>query len=138
MYGSGRRFDGPSTSSEAALVEDGYESSEILMVLSSADDCEWIMKFSYLFHMIPNHLWFQQFVLLSDNMSYKIIGIGTIKFHLHDITERMLKEVRYVPSLKRNLISLSELEKKGYVFKGERGAEGGEGVHNIHKGYEKE
>jgi len=33
----------------------------------------------------------------------------------------MLEEVRFVHNLKRNLISLGELKKKGYVFKGERG-----------------
>jgi len=33
----------------------------------------------------------------------------------------MIKEVRYIPSLKRNLVSFGELEKKGYVFKGEKG-----------------
>jgi len=33
----------------------------------------------------------------------------------------MLEEVRYVHGLKRNLISLGELEKKGYIFKGEKG-----------------
>ena len=31
----------------------------------------------------------------------------------------MLTEVRYVPDLKRNLISVGELDKKGYLFKGE-------------------
>jgi len=44
-----------------------------------------------------------------------------IKFCLHDETERMLEEIRHVPSLKQNLTSLGELEKRGYVFKGERG-----------------
>jgi len=32
----------------------------------------------------------------------------------------LLEEVRYVSNLKRNLISLVEFEKKGYVFKGEK------------------
>jgi len=33
----------------------------------------------------------------------------------------VLEEVGFVPSLKCYLISLSEIENKGYVFKGERG-----------------
>jgi len=36
--------------------------------------------------------------------------------------------------LKRNLISLEELEKKGYVFKGEKGVY--EGVEEVHNGDE--
>lgn len=31
-----------------------------------------------------------------------------------------MTDVRYVPDLKRNLISLDEFDKKGYVFKGEQ------------------
>jgi len=46
---------------------------------------------------------------LNDNKSYKIIGIATIKFHLHDGTKRLLEEVRYVPNLKWDHISLGEL-----------------------------
>jgi len=41
--------------------------------------------------------------------------------HLHDGTRRVLEEVKFVSSLKHNLISLSELEKKGSVFNGEKG-----------------
>ena len=73
--------------------------------------------------MTLNRLWLQDFiefeegsVLVGDNKSYKIIIIGTIMFHLHDGTQRVLKKVRFVPSLKCNLISLGELEKNEYVF----------------------
>jgi len=34
---------------------------------------------------------------------------------MHDGTERVLEEVKFVPSLKCNLISLGEFEKKGCV-----------------------
>lgn len=57
--GSSKRSDGLSISSEASLVEDGYESSEVLMVSSSVDNCEWILDSGCSFHMTPNCLWFQ-------------------------------------------------------------------------------
>ncbi|KAK8464488.1 hypothetical protein PHAVU_010G009750 [Phaseolus vulgaris] len=102
------------------------------------------MDAGYSFHMTPNRLWFQQFakleggyILLSDSSGYKITSIGTIKFCLHDGTEKMLEEVRYVPSLKRNLISLGELEKKGYVLKVKGGVEGDEEVMVVMKGVRK-
>ena len=44
-----------------------------------------------------------------------------MRFKLHDGAERVIKNVRLVPDLKRNLISLSEFDKQGYVFKGENG-----------------
>jgi len=43
---------------EITLVQDDYESLEVLVVLSSTNDYYWIMDSSYLFHMTPNHLWF--------------------------------------------------------------------------------
>jgi len=86
------------------------------------------MDSSCSFHFTPNRLQFQQFaklerefVLLSDKKSCKITSIEIIKFHLHDGIERILEEVMYVLSLKQNLISLYHREKKGYVFKWERG-----------------
>ena len=42
-----------------------------------------------------------------------------LRFKLYDGVERVINNVRLVPDLKRNLISLSEFDKKGYVFKGE-------------------
>ena len=50
----------------------------------------------------------------------KIIGIGSVRFKLHDESIRLLTEIRYVHELKRNLISLGKFDKKGYVFKGEQ------------------
>ena len=58
-------------------------------------------------------------VLLGNNKACKITGVGSVRFKLHDETIRLLIEVRYVPDLKRNLISLGEFDKNGYVFQGE-------------------
>lgn len=40
-------------------------------------------------------------------------GKGTIKLKLHDDYAKLLTNVRYIPELKRNLISLGTLEGKG-------------------------
>ena len=50
-----------------------------------------------------------------------IKGIGDIKLRMHDGLEKILKSVRYVPDLKRNLISLGELDKSGHSYKGHGG-----------------
>ena len=107
---------------------DGYESSEALMVSSKSSDHEWILDSSCSFHMTPNRMYFEEFqkleggsMLLGSNQSCKITGIGAVRFKFHDGTERLLKDVRHVPDLKRNLISFGELDKGGYVFRGENG-----------------
>ncbi|KAG8498115.1 hypothetical protein CXB51_006865 [Gossypium anomalum] len=48
-------------------------------------------------------------------------GVGTIKVKMFDGVVRTLNDVRHVPKLKRNLISLSTLDSKGYRYTAESG-----------------
>ncbi|GKC89747.1 hypothetical protein Tco_1150396 [Tanacetum coccineum] len=52
-----------------------------------------------------------------DNREYKIISIGKVRVQLKDGSSFMLHNVKYIPELKRNLISLGTLEKEGYIIK---------------------
>ncbi|XP_028101183.1 uncharacterized protein LOC114300520 [Camellia sinensis] len=81
------------------------------------------------FHICPNRDWFSNFekldsgtILMGNNTACKTIGIGSIQLKLDDGTVRALKEVRYVPELKKNLISLSTLASKGFKITLEGGA----------------
>ncbi|GJW56756.1 retrotransposon protein, putative, ty1-copia subclass [Tanacetum coccineum] len=58
---------------------------------------------------------------MGDNASYKIEGIGSIQVKMFDGAIRTLEDVRHVPGMKRNLISLSTLDLKGYKYSGEGG-----------------
>lgn len=57
-----------------------------------------------------------------------IRGIGSVKLGLVDGTFKLLTSVRYIPELKRNLISLGTLDRAGYNYKVEAG------VMKIYKG----
>lgn len=110
-----------------ATVQDNYESSNVPMVLSSDSRKEWIMDLSCTWHMTPNKYVFEDIcdqdgrsVLLGNNRACKIVGIRYVRFKLHDESIRLLIDVKYIPNIKRNLISFGELDKKGYVFKGEQ------------------
>ena len=48
-------------------------------------------------------------VHLGDYSGYRIIGVGDIKFKMCDGREMLLKGVKHVPGLRRNLISLGLL-----------------------------
>ena len=48
-FGSGKRYERSSTSGEIVVVKDIHESSKVLVVLSSVDDCEWILDSNYSF-----------------------------------------------------------------------------------------
>ena len=50
-------------------------------------------------------------------MSCSMVGIGTVAINMFDGMTITLKEVRHVPNLKRNIISLGTLDESGYSFK---------------------
>ncbi|KAG8478421.1 hypothetical protein CXB51_028187 [Gossypium anomalum] len=119
----------PENSGEADVVED-YSDGELLVasVNNSKVSEEWILDSGCTFHMSPNRDWFTTYetvsegvVLMGNNASCKIAGVGTIKVKMFDGVVRTLSDVWYVPELKRNLISLSTLDSKGYRYTAESG-----------------
>jgi len=53
-------------------------------------------------------------VKLGDDYQYPIKGGGEAVYHLGSRKRIKMKEVLYVPGLKKNLLSISALEEKGY------------------------
>jgi len=51
---------------------------------------------------------------MGDDHPCKVEGIGTVRIKMFDRMVQKLKEVRYVPQLKRNLISVGTLEALGH------------------------
>ena len=51
---------------------------------------------------------------LGDDYQYPIKGIGEASYKLDSRTPMKMKEVLYVPGLKKNLLLISALDKKGY------------------------
>ncbi|WRX23839.1 GAG-pre-integrase domain - like 7 [Theobroma cacao] len=62
-----------------------------------------------------------------DDFSLLVVGIGTIRIRMFDGMVRTL-EVKHVPDMKKNLISLSLLDKKRYKYSDQ------DGVLNVSKG----
>nr|GFB26260.1 retrovirus-related Pol polyprotein from transposon TNT 1-94 [Tanacetum cinerariifolium] len=101
-----------------------YDGSEVMMVMSVEALLDWIMDSGCSYHMTPRLDLFSDFlecdrgrVLLGDNRECKIRGIGKVRLQLKDGSSFVLHDVRYIPKLKRNLISLGTLEKEGYIVK---------------------
>jgi hypothetical protein len=57
---------------------------------------------------------FSQKVTLGDDYQYPIKGVGESNHKLNSGNSLKMKEVLYVPGLKKNLLSISALEKKGF------------------------
>ncbi|KAH9648136.1 hypothetical protein KPL70_025471 [Citrus sinensis] len=119
------------TSGKAAIASEDEEDSDGADVLIAAEKQpteEWILDSGCSFHMTPNKQLFKTFekvetckVLLGNNLACKVAGIGTVAITMHDGVERDLRNVRYIPELKRNLISLGEVDQSGYSIKAENG-----------------
>ena len=58
---------------------------------------------------------------MGNNKACKVTGNGSIKIKISDGMERLLQNVRYVPELKCNLISLGLLDKNGFQFQSSNG-----------------
>ncbi|XP_042003772.1 uncharacterized protein LOC121752741 [Salvia splendens] len=60
-------------------------------------------------------------VILGNNQVCQVEGIGSVKLKMNDGCVRTLTDVGYIPQVKRNLISLGLLERKGCVFSSAKG-----------------
>ncbi|WVZ64163.1 hypothetical protein U9M48_013726, partial [Paspalum notatum var. saurae] len=67
-------------------------------------------------------------VKMGDDRSCQIVGIGSVQIKMHDGIVRTLTDVRHIPDMTKNLISLSTLDGKGYKYSG------GDGVLKVSKG----
>ena len=53
-------------------------------------------------------------VEMGDETSYSIQGIGSTSFRLDSSTNLKITKILYVPGIKKNLLSVSSLEDKGF------------------------
>ena len=79
----------------------------------NSDSAEWILDSGATYHVCPNRAWFSSFekldgcyMVMGDDHPCNIEGMGTVRIKMDDGIVRELKEVRYVPQLKTNLISV--------------------------------
>lgn len=83
----------------------------------------WILDFGCSFHMYSYKEWFGTYkecdtsiVWIDNDLSSKIIEICIMKVKMFDDAVRILTNVKHVPKLMRNLISLGALDTLGYAF----------------------
>uniref|UniRef100_I1NZF4 Integrase catalytic domain-containing protein n=1 Tax=Oryza glaberrima TaxID=4538 RepID=I1NZF4_ORYGL len=90
---------------------------------------EWILDTTCLFHICINKDWFSSYksmqngdvVRMGDDNPCEIVGIGSVQIKTHDGMTCTLKDVRHIPGMARNLISLSTLDAEGYKYSGSGG-----------------
>ena len=101
-------------------VEERYESARVCVAIEHVQKGTLILDSGCTFHMCPFKNYVLNYhetdgrrVMTGNNVVCKIVGIRNVNLKLHDGTIRELREVRYVPELKRNLIYLGMLDQMG-------------------------
>ncbi|KAH9782268.1 hypothetical protein KPL71_008823 [Citrus sinensis] len=107
---------------------DGYDSAGVLLVTDDQTRGNWVLDSGCSFHMCPNKNLFLNYeaydggvVVMGNDAICKVVGKGIIRLKMLDGMTRELANVRHVPDLKRNLISLGMLDKMCCLVKLESG-----------------
>lgn len=105
---------------------DNIDSGDCLVVFAGcvAAHDEWILDSACSFHICINKEWFSSYkpmqngdvVRMGDDNPCEIVGIGSVQIRMHDGMVRTLDNVRHIPRMARNLISLSTLDDDGYKY----------------------
>jgi hypothetical protein len=118
------------SSTSVNVVADSESDGDMLSVSSSTDGLNnsWLLDSACSFHVTPHRNWFDTYrsincgsVRMGNDAACTIIGMGTIKIKMSDGVVRTLEEVRHIPDMRKNLISLGTLDSKGYSYKSENG-----------------
>lgn len=87
---------------------------------------DWILDTGASYHMCLNRDWFSTYepmtggsILMGNDAVSQVIGIGTVSIKCHDGVVRTLTDVRHVPDLRMNLLSLGTLASLGCKFSGQ-------------------
>jgi hypothetical protein len=90
---------------------------------------EWQLDSGASHHTCSHKNWFISYqsvdegvVFMGNSIPCKTVGVGSIRIRMFDGIVRELTNVRYVPEIKSNLISLGVLDSCGYKYTGQGGA----------------
>eukprot|EP00253_Pinus_taeda_P023089 PITA_23089 len=91
-------------------------------MVSSMMGSGWFLDSGASFHMTGDKIFFstleekdlQILIGMGNDEKYSVSGVGTVIFQREHGARLTLNDVKYVPGLKRNLVSITMLEDRGY------------------------
>ena len=105
---------------EANVTSTSKEDDALICSLESKED-SWVLDSGASFHATSQKELFERYVLgnlgkvyLGDDQSCAIVGKGVVKVKLNGSVCK-LKDVRHIPDLRKNLISVRQLASEGYT-----------------------
>ena len=113
----------------ASVAEETSDDSEVgvdLLSISSDNNVlleSWVLDSACSYYMTPKKDWFDTYkpynggmVQMGNDATCPVIGISTVKIKMFDGVVRVLSNVRHVPDLRKNLISLGVWDDLGYSY----------------------
>ena len=82
----------------------------------------WILDSDASFHSSPSKELFQNFKYLADNKALEIEGKGDVCIKTASGNQWTLEDVRYILGIKKNLISVGQLDSTGYAAEFRKGS----------------
>jgi hypothetical protein len=118
--------EGSSKSANVVKNNSDDADGDILSVASTSEHPmnSWILDSACSYHVTPNRDWFDTYmsvnsgiVTMGNGVHCKITSIGNIRIKMFDDVVKTLCDVRHVPEVEKNLISLGTLDSNGYGYK---------------------
>ena len=109
---------------KAAVMVDKMQEIDALTISDQDPRDKWVIDSGCSYHITSRREWFSEFTeatggrVLLDDRAVTVQGIGSILIKAKGGTVKKLTNVRYVPNLKRNLISVSSLDVQGFKQEG--------------------
>ncbi|GFZ14238.1 hypothetical protein Acr_24g0004280 [Actinidia rufa] len=100
------------------------DDDEIDVLLAASEDgkSDWVLDSGSAYHLCRDREVFSTYaacegrIWMANNTASRVVGRGTVRFRMADWRSVTLTEVRHVPNLRKNLISIGMLDAKGCRF----------------------
>ncbi|GFZ21996.1 hypothetical protein Acr_29g0011580 [Actinidia rufa] len=110
------------SSDTAATTVMAVDESEKLLAASNNEKSDWVLDSGSAYHLCRDREVFSTYaacegrIWMVNNTASKVVGRGSVRFCMADGRSVTLTEVRHVPNLWKNLISIGMLDSKGCSF----------------------
>ncbi|GFY90822.1 hypothetical protein Acr_07g0010190 [Actinidia rufa] len=118
----GKKCDDTSSCNSLVVADDG-DCLTVSKGINTSSHDEWILDSGYTMHVCSKKEFSDTFqerdggsLFLGDGTPCKIQGVGNVKIKMFDGAVRTLGGVVYIPKLRRNLISLSQMDSNGCKY----------------------
>ncbi|GFS42175.1 hypothetical protein Acr_00g0078350 [Actinidia rufa] len=110
------------SSDTTAIIVMAVDESDVLLAASEDGKSNWVLDSGSAYHLCRDREVFSTSVpcegriWMANNTSSRVVGRGSVRFRMADERSVTLTEVRHVPNLWKNLISIGMLHSKGCRF----------------------